>query len=75
MHELTALKRAGSLMDTLLADYGLFHLEADLHWIDTTTAGPGELAALLTRERPPAPRKVTLPLLKRMTGADNARFE
>lgn len=34
MHELTVLKHAGSLMDTLLADY-LLHLEADLHWIDT----------------------------------------
>ena len=55
MHELTALKRTGSLMDTLLADYGLFHLEADLHWIDTTTARLGELAALLTRGATPEP--------------------
>lgn len=55
MHELTALKRAGSLMDTLLADYGLFHLQADLHWTDTTTARLGELAALLTRGATPGP--------------------
>jgi DNA-binding PadR family transcriptional regulator len=55
MHELTELKRAGSLMDTLLADYGLFHLEADLHWIDTTAARLGELAALLTRGATPGP--------------------
>ncbi|KPM53653.1 PadR family transcriptional regulator [Frankia sp. R43] len=37
MQELTALKRGGDLVDTLLADHGLFHLEADLHWIDTAT--------------------------------------
>ena len=47
MHELTMLKRTGSLMDTLLADYGLFHLEADLHWIDATTARLGELAEMV----------------------------
>src|SRR5215469_6732867 len=34
MRELTELKRSGTLMDTLLADHGLFHLEADLRWID-----------------------------------------
>ena len=44
MQELTELRRAGELMDKLLADYGLFHLEADLHWIDTTTARLTELA-------------------------------
>ncbi|KKJ95078.1 PadR family transcriptional regulator [Micromonospora sp. HK10] len=38
MTELTAIKRDGDLVDTLLADHGLFHLEADLHWIDTTVA-------------------------------------
>ena len=55
MHELTELKRAGPLMDTLLADYGLVHLEADLYWIDTTTARLGELAALLTEGDPRTP--------------------
>ncbi len=54
-YAVTELKRAGPLMDTLLADYGLFHLEADLHWIDTTTARLGELAALLTRGATPGP--------------------
>jgi DNA-binding PadR family transcriptional regulator len=38
MRELTELKRSGSLLDTLLADHGLFHLEADLRWIDMTAA-------------------------------------
>ncbi len=43
MRELTELKQAGNLVDALLADHGLFHLEADLRWIDLTTA---RLAAL-----------------------------
>ncbi len=36
MRELTEVKRVGGLVDTLLADHGLFHLEADLRWIETT---------------------------------------
>ena len=47
MRELTELKRTGSTVDALLADHGLFHLEADLRWIDTTTARLGELAELV----------------------------
>ena len=43
MRELTELKQAGNLVDGLLADHGLFHLEADLRWIDLTDA---RLAAL-----------------------------
>ncbi|MDI1462235.1 PadR family transcriptional regulator [Catellatospora sp. KI3] len=38
MRELTEVKRTGNLVDALLADHGLFHLEADLRWIDTTKA-------------------------------------
>jgi DNA-binding PadR family transcriptional regulator len=38
MRELTEIKRTGGLVDALLADHGLFHLEADLRWIDTTAA-------------------------------------
>jgi len=38
MRELTEIKRSGGLVDGLLADHGLFHLEADLRWIDTTAA-------------------------------------
>jgi DNA-binding PadR family transcriptional regulator len=38
MRELTELKQRGNLVDTLLADHGLFHLEADLRWIDLTVA-------------------------------------
>jgi DNA-binding PadR family transcriptional regulator len=44
MRELTELKRTGGLVDGLLADHGLFHLEADLRWIDTTSARLGALA-------------------------------
>ena len=45
MRELTELRRSTSLIDALLADHGLFHLEADLRWIDLTTS---RLAALAT---------------------------
>lgn len=49
MRELTALRRAGDLTDTLLADYALFHLEADLRWIDVTSARLGQLAKEIRR--------------------------
>jgi hypothetical protein len=44
IRELTALKREGGTLDTYLADYGLFHLEADLRWIDMTAARLDALA-------------------------------
>ncbi|MFL6077078.1 MAG: PadR family transcriptional regulator [Mycobacteriales bacterium] len=44
MRELTELKRTGELVDALLADHGLFHLEADLRWIDMTAARLSALA-------------------------------
>lgn len=44
MRELTDLKQRGSLVDALLADHGLFHLEADMRWIDLTEARLGALA-------------------------------
>jgi DNA-binding PadR family transcriptional regulator len=48
MRELTQLKGAGSsLVDTILADYGLFHLEADLRWIDLTAARLSELREMV----------------------------
>jgi hypothetical protein len=33
----------------LLADYALFHLEADLRWIDVTSARLGQLAEEISR--------------------------
>lgn len=38
MRELTITRRAGALPEVILADYALFHLEADLRWLDTTSA-------------------------------------
>jgi DNA-binding PadR family transcriptional regulator len=43
MRELTDLRRAGGQVDLLLADHGLFHLEADLRWMDMTAARLGPL--------------------------------
>jgi len=47
MRELTELKQTGSLVDALLADHGLFHLEADLRWIDMTAARLSSLAEVV----------------------------
>jgi DNA-binding PadR family transcriptional regulator len=47
MRELTEIKRRGGLMDALLADHGLFHLEADLRWIDVTSARLSALAEMV----------------------------
>ena len=49
MRELTELKRTGDLVDALLADHGLFHLEADLRWIDLTSSRLSALAAEVRR--------------------------
>ncbi|MCZ7435725.1 PadR family transcriptional regulator [Micromonospora sp. WMMC241] len=38
MRELTEVKRAGGLVDVMLADHGLYHLEADLRWIEMAGA-------------------------------------
>jgi DNA-binding PadR family transcriptional regulator len=46
MRELTEVKRTGDVADALLADHGLFHLEADLRWIDLTAARLGQLGQL-----------------------------
>lgn len=43
MRELTAERRKGDLARALLADYALFHLEADLRWIDVTESRLDEL--------------------------------
>ena len=49
MRELTDIKRTGDPVDALLADHGLFHLEADLRWIDVTAARLSHLAAEVQR--------------------------
>jgi DNA-binding PadR family transcriptional regulator len=43
MRELTAVRRDAGLPVALLADYALFHLEADLRWLDLTAARVDEL--------------------------------
>jgi DNA-binding PadR family transcriptional regulator len=45
MRELTEVKQKGGVVDALLADHGLFHLEADLRWIDLTAARLAVLSA------------------------------
>ena len=44
MRQLTDMRRQAGQVDSLLADYGLFHLEADLRWIDMTSARLQSLA-------------------------------
>jgi DNA-binding PadR family transcriptional regulator len=38
MRELTRIKAFGEVVDALVADHALFHLEADLRWIELTGA-------------------------------------
>ena len=45
MRELTALRRSAPLPTALLADYATYHLEADLRWLEMTTARVDELRA------------------------------
>lgn len=51
MRELTKLRRDGDLAQKLRADYALFHLEADLRWIDTTEARIKDLIVEIKREK------------------------
>jgi len=44
MRELTELRRTSPFRQALLADYALFHLEADLRWIELTAARLDDLA-------------------------------
>ncbi|MBO0654813.1 PadR family transcriptional regulator [Streptomyces triculaminicus] len=44
MRALTERKRAGDLADQLICDHALFHLEADLRWLELTAARLGQLA-------------------------------
>ena len=44
MRELTRRKTDGDLADQLICDHALFHLEADLRWLELTAARLDELA-------------------------------
>jgi DNA-binding PadR family transcriptional regulator len=52
MRELTRRKRGGDLADRIICDRALFHLDADLRWLEHTATLLDELAAELrgTRE-------------------------
>jgi DNA-binding PadR family transcriptional regulator len=43
MRELTARKAKGDLADQLICDHALFHLEADLRWLELTAARLADL--------------------------------
>src|SRR5262249_54483823 len=45
MRELTRRKTDGDLADQLICDHALFHLEADLRWLELTAARLDDLAA------------------------------
>lgn len=51
MRELTVVRREGDLAQSLRADYALFHLEADLRWIDVTAARLQSLTREIQSER------------------------
>lgn len=44
MRELTRRKSGGDLADQLICDHALFHLDADLRWLELTTARLGKLS-------------------------------
>ncbi|MFF4277676.1 PadR family transcriptional regulator [Streptomyces kronopolitis] len=44
MRGLTERKRTGDLADQLICDHALFHLEADLHWLELAAARLDQLA-------------------------------
>ena len=47
MRELTRRKSEGDLADQLICDHALFHLEADLRWLELTAARLEQLASHL----------------------------
>jgi DNA-binding PadR family transcriptional regulator len=49
MRELTAIRREAPLLGALLADHAIFHLEADLRWIELTSARLDQLAKEVKR--------------------------
>lgn len=49
MRRLTRRKREGDLADQLLCDHAIFHLEADLRWLELTAARLEDLAGEVAR--------------------------
>ncbi|MFY1693485.1 PadR family transcriptional regulator [Plantactinospora sp. WMMB782] len=54
MRTLTRRKLDGDLADQLVCDFALFHLEADLRWLELTAARLDQLAATLATPPPTA---------------------
>ena len=50
MRELTAFRRSAPLAEALLADHAIYHLEADLRWIDATAARLDDLRTSLATQ-------------------------
>jgi DNA-binding PadR family transcriptional regulator len=50
MRELTRRKSGGDLADQLVCDHALFHLEADLRWLELTAARLTDLAGRIAGE-------------------------
>jgi DNA-binding PadR family transcriptional regulator len=50
MRELTELKRTGDTVDQLVSDHALFHLGADLRWIELTVARLDRLRSAVQAE-------------------------
>jgi hypothetical protein len=48
-------RRDGALVDALLAAHALFHLTADLRWIDSTSARLADLAARVNQGKMSGP--------------------
>jgi hypothetical protein len=48
MREFTRRKQTGDLADQLICDHALFHLEADLRWLEITASRLAELKAQVT---------------------------
>lgn len=48
MRDLTKRKADGDLADQLICDHALFHLEADLRWLELTTARLDQLTKVVT---------------------------
>src|SRR5262249_52563048 len=47
MRELTQRRRDGDIADVLICDHALFHLEADLRWLEVTAARLDDLQAVV----------------------------
>ena len=48
LRELTAAKRGADVMEVLICDHAMFHIEADLRWIDLTALRLTELRKKVT---------------------------